>query len=333
MGSMFKFIRFPSKRHDPSQATDEQLITGINQKEPDAWPVFLNRYTDLIYRKAYDYSRTDRRQTEEDFEDEVASLYLFMAEYLKNSLKSFQGKCKARTWVTAIVGNRSRVLKAYLLHKAPERADVRIPRPLLDRPAVDHEIFRRLIWGFDTAYIAQDLDISENQCREVEDFIADHSRRVYERIQANRARRAPHLSLGTSDDEDENPLDLADPDATPEESLQNLEMSQVIEKAVIESVRALSIDERRILILLYSQSLKPADILRLTESGVNLGLPPSLNLNRIYYLKDRGLKTICAMIRERFGLHPEEPESELVESLEGYLTDSGFPAEMTPDEH
>ena len=63
-----------------------------------------------------------------NIKDEVGDLYLFMAGYLKKSLFSFKGHCQPDTWVYGITGNRGRIMKAYLLHKDPERAEVRVPK-------------------------------------------------------------------------------------------------------------------------------------------------------------------------------------------------------------
>jgi RNA polymerase sigma factor (sigma-70 family) len=329
MGSVSKFIRFPSKTRVLSHATDEDLIAQIQQDAPDAWAALLNRYTHFIYYKAYEYSQTGHRQkTPEDLEDEVVDLYLFMTGCLKNSLKSFQGKCKPKTWITSIIGNRTRIIKAYLLQKKPQRADVRLPGILVDRPPQDHEIFKRLIWGFDTAYIAQDLNISEDSCREIETLLAHNSPRVYERIRANRASRSPHLSIGADEDEENGSvLDIADSDLTPEESLENQEAQHIIQKAVLDCTQTLSPPERRILILLYNESLKPADIVDIVSSIPNCGLPSTLNLNRVYYLKDRALNTICDIIGRQFGQSTQDNKHNVIESLEAYLSECGFPTD------
>jgi len=334
MDRFIKFIRFPSNSRKPADASDEDLITEIQQENPDAWAIFLDRYTHVIYRKACEYSQTSRQIGTEDFEDEVADLYLFMAGYLKNSLKSFQGKCHPKTWVQSIVGNRIRIIKAYLLHKAPERADVRLPRVLSSRSQKDQDIFKRLVWGFDLAYIAQDLQVPETQCQEVEDLLAEKSPRVYDRIRANRASRSPHLSIQPPIDDEDTGLDIPSPDRDPEQTLEAHESSHHIQKAIFEGIETLSTPERRVLILLYNQDMKPAEIITLAASDPHLGFPKETTQNRIYYLKDRALDKIGDHIihqltQETGRPPPDKSKRALLESIETYFLECGFPTDRT----
>ncbi len=329
----FKFIRFPKKSSVVDGTSDEQLIVQIQQNDPDAWAIFLNRYTDVIYRKACDYSQTNRMgSTLEDREDEAADLYLFMSAYLKQSLKSFQGKCKPSTWVLGIISNRPRILKAYLLHKDPDRADVRLPKILASRSHTDQEIFKRLVWGFDPAYIAQDLHVTEDQCWEIETLLAEQSPRVYSRICANRTARAPHIQMDTDGDEDDHTPrgTVIDLKPNPEQALIFRESQSFVQKALSDIMVTFSLEERRILILLYNENLKPAEIVRLSTSDPNLGLAEVDNVNRIYYVKDRALNKICDHILSRIDQQgtvslPETKKRDLLSSIEMYLSECGLP--------
>jgi DNA-directed RNA polymerase specialized sigma24 family protein len=328
-----KFIRFPKKSSVADGTSDEQLIVQIQQNDPDAWAIFLNRYTDVIYRKACDYSQTNRMgSTLEDREDEAADLYLFMSAYLKQSLKSFQGKCKPSTWVLGIISNRPRILKAYLLHKDPDRADVRLPKTLASRSHTDQEIFKRLVWGFDPAYIAQDLHVTEDQCWEIETLLAEQSPRVYSRICANRTARAPHIHMDTEGDEDDHTphVTVVDLKPNPEQALIFRESQSFVQKALSDIMATFSIEERRILILLYNENLKPAEIVRLSTSDPNLGLAEVDNVNRIYYVKDRALNKICAHMLSHIDQQgtvslPETKKRDLLSSIETYLSECGLP--------
>ena len=322
-----KFLRFPTTKRPTGDESDEELITGIQADDQEAWAAFLNRYTDLIYHKAREYSKTSwQYQQREDEADEVVNLYLFIAAYLKQSMKSFQGKCKPKTWVLSIVGNRPRILKAYLLQKDPHRTDVRLPRVMATRSKTDQEIFKRLVWGFDIVYIAQDLNISEEQCRNVEDLLKENSPRVYDRIRANKVAKAPQISIHTSEDDGDSGLDLPDTKPNPEHTLLATEAQKRIQAALLQGIETLDQEERRMLILLFNEGLKPAEIVQLTKSDQYLGLPQTANLNRIYYLKDKALGKICEGLTNQFT--PEtvgKNARNMIAAVETYLTECGFP--------
>ena len=145
---------------DGSEATDEELVRRVQQGDRQAWCAFLARHTNLIYRKAREYSRTgSTRISPQDREDETGDLYLFMAETLRRSLQSFRLSCRTSTWLNSVLGNRRQIIKAYLMQKDPSRADVRLPKVMASRSDVDKEIFRRLVWGLDPADIARDVGV------------------------------------------------------------------------------------------------------------------------------------------------------------------------------
>ena len=143
-----KLLRFPSR---PKAATDEQLVERIKNGDQDAWALFLERYTDVLYNKARKYSHSTWAQLDETArEDEIAELYLFMAQRLQRSLLSFKGDCTPSTWVHAVCGHQAAVIKGYLRQQDSRRSDTRLPRFMADRPALDQETFdgaqqRRLI--------------------------------------------------------------------------------------------------------------------------------------------------------------------------------------------
>jgi len=324
-------LRFPSKSRTTDLGTDEQLVSNIQQNDQRAWAVFLKRYTDLIYHKAWEFSQTGHAaQSPEDLEDEIADLYLFIAAYLKQSLNAFQGKCKPRTWVLSIISNRPRILKAYLLKKDPGRTDIRLPRVIASRPEIEQEIFKRLVWGLDPAYIAQDLNLPEHRCQAVEDLLAEHSPRVYERIRTNRLSRAPQVRLDVSIEEDETDdrprFEVADTRPNPEQTLVEQESKALVRNAVQKSVQRLSSQERRILILLYNEGMTASEIVQLASSDKNLGLPETANLNRIYYLKDRALNKILDQIMDHLNQteSPGKNRRDLLAQLEDLLQEYGL---------
>ena len=259
---------------------DEGLVKRIQRGDQEAWALFLERCSDLIYGRAWEYSQTAHTWAT-DPEDEVAELYLFMAETVKRSLKSFGGRCKPRTWVLSVISDRRHILKAYLLHKDPVRAEVRLPKVLAGCPLIKKEIFRRLVWGLEPARIAQDLAVPESQCAEVEALLAEHSPRVYERIQANRQTRRPRVSLEE--------VQIAHSSPDPAEQLEKQELERAVQQALSAAFQSLPALERRVLILLYDQDCSPVEIAALAAADANLGLGEITQANQVYYLKDKAL--------------------------------------------
>jgi RNA polymerase sigma factor (sigma-70 family) len=310
----------------PERATDEELVARIQQGDTEAWGAFLGRYSELLYGKAWEYSRLAGC---EERGEEVADLYLFMAESLLRSFKAFRRICKPRTWVLSVVGSRKQVVKAYLLHRHPERAEVRLPKVLETRPPIDREIFRRLVWGLEPAGIALELGVPESCCTEVETLLAEHSPRVHARILANRQARIPALRLDASTGEEEPPVQLAHPGANPEEEAEERALRRIIHETIAAAVGELSNAERRVLILLYNQGMSPAQIAELAPDQ-DQGLGEIADANRCYYLKDRALDQIAARLTRGLeslsgGPLPAAPRRRVLRALEEFLREQGVP--------
>lgn len=331
MSALFgKLRRFAASHQE--RATDEQLVERIQQGDTAAWSAFLGRYTELLYSKAWEYSQLGGRQPgDEDRGEEAAELYLFMAESLRRSLRAFQRTCKPRTWVLSVIGNRQHVLKAYLLHKHPGRTDVRLPKALESRPQIDREIFKRLIWGLAPTHIAQDLQVPEDHCHEVEALLAERSPRVHARILANRQALAPEVRIDEGTEEDGPLVQLAHPGPNPEEEAERQALRGIIQAAIAAAVQELSIPERRVLILLYNQGATPAQIAELSILDQELGLGEIANANRCYYLKDCALDKIAAHLvkgLETLSGHPPSPVAQrrqILKALEEFLGEQGVP--------
>lgn len=329
MPALFGKLRRFSASHQ-ERATDEKLVERIQQGDAEAWGAFLGRYTELLYGKAWEYSRlAGSRPGSEEVAEEVADLYLFMAESLLRSLRAFQRTCKPRTWVLSVIGNRKHVLKAYLLHKNPGRADVRLPKALEARPQIDQEIFKRLIWGLEPAHIAQDLGVPEGHCLEIEALLAERSPRVHARMLANRQARMPELRLDEGTGEEEPAVQLAHPGPNPEEEAERQALRGIIQDAIAAAVQELSDPERRVLILLYNQGVTPAQIAELAT--LDQGLGEIANANRCYYLKDRALDKIAAHLAsglETLSGHPPSlvaQRRQVLKALEEFLGEQGVP--------
>lgn len=327
---LFRLLRL-SIRGRQAAATDEELVARIQRGDQQAWSDFLERYTDLLYGKAREYSHATQTWLRAEVrEDEVAELYLFMAEILRRSFKSFRSTCKPRTWVFSIISNRPQVIKAYLLHKNPGRADVRIPRVLQSREPADREIFKRLVWGLEPAHIAQELDVPEARCFEVESLLAAHSPRVHARILANRQAHRPSLRLDASQD-DGLPLQLPHPGPDPAAQMEQQDLREGVQEALTEAVEELTEIERRVLILLYNKGFSASQIATLSSADSALGLDDVKNVNRVYYLKDRALDKLvdklAGRLREIADATPPAAggRRQRLKRLEAFLQEQGVP--------
>ena len=340
------------RKHDA--VSDEELVAAIQQGDGNAWAQFLERYTDLIYTKAWDYSQTEKTARDpEAREDETSELYLFLCEYLRRSLKSFRGHCQPRTWVVAIIKNRGRVLKTYLMHKDPQRADARLPvilnepsREMLDGLSErEHKIFselsremraqvfKQLVWGMTPAYIAQGLNISEGLCLDLEDLLRRHSPRTFERIWQNRLAQASEMRIDAlEEDEDRPTLELIDPGPAPDEAMEMREYRRAIQSALHEGLASLSTTERRVLILLYNKNIKPGQIVRLAAEP-DLHLEGIENEQQVYYLRRKAMEKLLDHLLESGEIPVAGPQSaadkkELTKLLEELLQEQGVLVEQ-----
>lgn len=325
-----RLLRFPI-RGRPAAATDEELVARIQRGDQQAWSDFLERYTDLLYGKAREYSHATQTWLRAEIrEDEVAELYLFMAEILRRSFKSFRGTCKPKTWVFSVISNRPQVIKAYLLRKNPGRADVRIPRVLQSREPADQEIYKRLVWGLEPAHIAQELDVPEDRCFEVESLLAAHSPRVHARIQANRQAQKPSLRLDIVQD-DGLRLQLPHPGPDPAAEVEQQNLREDVQEALTAAVEELTETERRVLILLYNSGFSASQVVDLGGADAALGLDEVKNVNRVYYLKDRALDKLIDRLAAQFRemtdatSQPMGERRQRLKQLEAFLQEQGVP--------
>ena len=328
-------VRFPLNRKKHSgDASDEELVPRIMHGDSKAWAELLERYTDLIYTKASEYCQTGAWMPTDDLADEVSDLYLFMVQYVQKSLYSFKGKCKVKTWINNIVYNRKQIIKSYLLSKYPDRADTRLPKVMQDRSDVEKEMFKRLVWGLMPDRISWELGLDETKCRElceeILQLLKENSRRVYERIMANRMAILPDVSLDQLVEQDEKPsYEPASMGPNPEETLVEKEMQETVWDAMKEVWDTLSKDEKRLLVLIYDKEMKPSDI---AKSALPLLLPEITKAHQVYYRKDAVLKKLLKGIEKRWrSLEPKNAEfkasrtlREALDALEEVLRERGM---------
>jgi DNA-directed RNA polymerase specialized sigma24 family protein len=322
----------PGWRRSRSALTDQQLVAAIQRGNQQAWAAFLERYTDLLYARARSYSRSARFLLgAADWEDEAAELYLFMACELQRSLAAFRGDCQPATWVRSVVDRRRAILAAYLRQKDPHRADVRLPRPLQGRlSAAEEEIFRHLVWGFAPEDIPLRLEVSRRQCEAVEARVAARSPQVHARILENRRRLQPHLTLD-SDESAEGPEAHSGPGANPDSALEQQRLRRAVQEALRRALERMGTASRRVLILLYNRQASVDQIVALAARDESLGLGEIPNANRVYYLKDKGLKAILEEMYEQFERLEDIPaerrpgQRQLLHHVEEILREQGVP--------
>lgn len=281
-----------------SDPSDRELARRAADGDESAWETLLARHSDLLRRHAIRLARATEGRSREDRLDEESDLYLFLAERARVSLNSFAGRCKMQTWIGAVVGNRAHMLKSWLRRKDPARAEVRIPVVLRERPVVDHEIFRRLVWGLDPRRTALELGVPEGRCRDVEALIDRHSPRIAVRIRANRMSRGAPLRLVSGDDEDPHAIELAEPRRNPYQQLVHGEQEAVVDAELDAGLQELGRAERRLLYLLYDQGMTVSDVVRLAASD-GAGMAGLEDANHCYYLKDRALQSLTDRIVQR----------------------------------
>lgn len=314
--------------HHQLDVSDEQLVEQVRNGDEEAWAVLLSRHTELLQRQARQLAQAAGGLSVDERLDEASEIYLFLAQRVRHSLGRFQGRCQLRTWIVAIIGNRAHVLKAWIRAKDPLRAEVRIPAILRDRTATEHEVFRRLVWGLDPHRIAIELEITEEQCRDVEDLIRHNSPRVAGRIRANRLSRAAPLRLDWTPDESGEGMQLADGAATPSQLFEQEEGIQVIDEQLRWALGELSVPERRLLCLLYDRDLAVSEVVRMASSHP-AGMAGLEDANHCYYLKDRALQQISDAILNRLRTMGHEPQPRdrrrLLRCVEDLLRSRGVP--------
>jgi len=220
---------------------------------------------------------------------------------------------------------------------------VRLPKVIEARSADDQEIFKRLVWGMDPGYIAQDLNLPEDQCWEIETLLKNHAKRVYERVMANRTARQPKLSIDALLDDDQGedrplltPIDAApDPEqmlVLKEEGQDEQTRSMVFDGILDEAAKVLSTVECLILIFLYNEEYTAAQIVQAAASNEKLGLAEVVDVNRVYYIKDRALGKVLELVVARLNrlsetgrVPPKGRQRALLKPLEEFIKEQGFP--------
>ena len=322
-----------SSRDRRPESSDEDLARQFRDGDAGAWPPLLARHSDLLRHCARMLARESAGPVRQEREDETGDLYLYLAEMVQRSLLSFEGRCRLRTWIQVVIGQRAHVLKGYLMRKDRSRADVRVPAVLRDRPAVDREIFRRLVWGLDPRRIALELGVRESACWEVEDLLVAHSPRVHERVRANRLARAAPLRLAMENRDDPDAVEVADPGYDPHQQLESASLERVVDESLDAVLADLPAPQRRLLYLIYNEGMRVAQIAALAAAG-DPGLEGLGDLNRCYYLKDCALQAVGDRLASRLREAGHDPvpaaRRRVLHCVEDLLRERGVPLAPAP---
>lgn len=317
-------------------ATDEDLVARMRSGDDAVWAQLLARYHEVLQRQASKLARASGETTAEARADELSDIYLFLVELVRRSLEGFEGRCQVKTWVYALIGNRGQVMKSYLLHKDPSRADIRVPVTLRGCSATEEAIYRQLVWGLAPQRVALELGVREVLCWEMEERLARESPRVYERIRANRMARARPVRIAATDADDPEAQILPASGADALSEVIRGELEGHVHQELDGVLAGLTSAERRLLFLLYDEGMSAAQIVELAEAG-DPGLEGLSDLNRCYYLKDRALKLIEQRIVDRLTREGYEPapleRRRVLQCIEEVLRARGVPMSTPPDEN
>ena len=322
-----------------SESTDEELVESLREGNESAWSYILERYSGLISSVAHNYARTTRTsEAYESHEDTASALYLLMIERVRDSiLKYYRGECQLKTWIYRLVGDRRQIIKAFLMQTdtGRHRADTRLPRLIQKRPELDQEVYRRLVWGKDSSWIAWDLGLSEIEAlqlsREIMDLLKEESPRVFRRIMGNRRALQPSVSLDRSvrnDDGEDVRLEASDTRPLPDANFEQtylLERLPSVERIIREEFNVIEECDLRLLFLVFDQGWSLAEVVEQSET---LALGGILARHQVDYRITRVLRKIATKLCDHIGDTSESEVSdgreEVVVALKELFRDRGI---------
>ncbi len=322
-----------------SESSDEELVESLREGDEKAWSYILQRYSGLISSAAHNYARTTRSsEAYESHEDTASALYLLMIERVRDSiLKYYRGECQLKTWIYRLIGDRRQIIKAFLMQTdtGRHRADTRLPRLIQKRPELDQEVYRRLVWGKDSSWIAWDLGLSEIEAlqlsRDIMDLLKKESPRVHRRIMANRRALQPSISLDRSirnDDGDEIQFEASDTRPLPDanfEQVDLLERLPSVEQMIREELAATEECDLRLLFLVFDQGWSLAEVVEQSET---LALGGITARHQVDYRITRVLRQIATKLCEHIGdtseIDVSDSREEVVAALKELFRDRGI---------
>ena len=319
--------------------SDRKLVSSMRNGSDDAWRIILHRYTPMLLAAARTYARSCASRDRPGALADIASeLYLFMAERVRGSLLRFyRGECEVRTWIYRIIGDRRQIIKSFMV-RADEtrwRADTRFPKLMQDRPRIEQEVFRRLVWGKDALWIAQDLGMTEAKahelCETILEELANKSPRVYQRIMANRKallRPLPIEAPQLRDDKERAALELRDESPLPDETMENAALSRLLSRlrdVVAGLIKSLPEEDVRLLILVFDAGWSLTEI---AERAPLVGLPGLSARHQVDYRINRTLGHLAQHLCEHYGRWrddtlPTPSAAEVTAVLKGFLRETG----------
>ena len=337
-------VQSRTERGVSANSTDEQLVQAMRAGSERAWRLVLVRYSPLIQSAARTYAKTCRSPEAHETQDDTASgLYLCMVERVRESiLHYFRGECRLKTWIYRLVGDRRQIVKAFLVQtdSGRHRADTRLPRSIQRRPALDQEVYRRLVWGKDPAWIAWDLGLREAEahtmCDEIIELLRSQSPRVYRRIMANRQALLPVLSLDrpivTADGgsvmletPDQSPL----PDSVAEQRCL-LDNQPAVHTTIRQALAGIPEGDVRLLLLVYDRGWSLSEVVDRAEM---MGVEGIAARHQVDYRITRALRAIAARLCEHFTPDDDagaDCRDNVVSSLKDLFRERGVSSHLSP---
>lgn len=324
-----------------SDSTDEELVEALRDGNEQAWSYILQRYSGLISSAAHNYARATRTtEAYESHEDTASALYLLMIERVRDSIINYyRGECQLKTWIYRLVGDRRQIIKAFLMQTdtGRHRADTRLPRVIQKRDTLDQEVYRRLVWGKDSSWIAWDLGLSELEALQLTgdlmELLKNESPRVYRRILGNRRALQPSISLDRSvrnDDGDEILFEASDTRPLPDANLEQtflFERLPFVERIIKTELSEVDEDDLRLLFLVFDQGWSLAEIVEQAETLALSGITARHQVDyRITRLLRRMATKLCEHIGDASEQNIEDSREEVVAALKELFRDRGIAA-------
>ncbi len=329
-------------------SSDDELVEALRNGVDSAWSLILSRYSSLISAAARSYARVcPSQESFETQEDTSSGLYLCMVERLRDSIINYyRGECQLKTWIFRLIGDRRQIVKALLMktEKGRHRADTRLPRTIQRRCEIDQDVYRRLVWGKDSSWIAWDLGLTEMDAHErsadIMALLMNESPRVFRRIMANRTALQPSVSLDrpiVNDDGDLMRMEARDggplPDALAEQRFL-LARLPAAEKAIRTSLAETDEQDIRLLLLVFDHGWSLSEIV---EKADLMALENVAARHQVDYRISRVLRAmavrLCEYLSDDGAPAAADCRENVVSALKGLFREHGIGAFLPEARH
>ena len=199
-------------------------------------------------------------------------------------------------------------------------------------------MYRRLVWGKDALWIAQDLGMTEAKahelCETILEELAKKSPRVYQRIIANRKALLRPVSIESPQSRDDKKcaaLELRDESPLPDETMENAALSRLLarlQEMVAALMKSLPEEDVRLLILVFDAGWSLTEI---AERADLVGLQGLSARHQVDYRINRALGHVAQRLCENYGRWrdvtlPNPSAAEVTAALKAFLRETGVAA-------